>query len=253
MPDNEVDLGAMDLDRHLADPALKRAFVTPMFDLIAPRYDAFTRVFSFGMDRRWKERLLSDAAAALPAGAQVADLATGTGDLAVGLARRRADVRVSAVDNSSRMLTLAQGRVRGGRLDRISVMAGDLASLPFPGASQDGVIAGYAFRNAPDWRHAVEEVARVLRPGGHLYTLDFYRPGWVAWRAPFLWWLWTAGRLVGWRWHGQPMAYGYIARSIEHFTSWRGFSGALEASGLAVTGTRRYLGGGIAIHHAVKR
>lgn len=253
MADPKVDLGALDVDRHLADPSLKRAYVTPMFDLIAPRYDDFTRVFSFGMDRRWKERLLADATDCLPPGAEVSDLATGTGDLAIGLTLRRPDLRVNALDNSSRMLSLARERVSRGHADRVAVAAGDLDALPLPDASQDGVIAGYALRNAPDWRRAVTEVARVLQPGGHLLTLDFYRPETAAWRRLFLWWLWTAGRVVGSRWHDEPMAYGYIARSIEHFTSWQAFARELESCGLTVTSVRRYLGGGIAIHHAVKR
>src|SRR5262245_39893059 len=72
----------LDVERHLSDPSLRQAYVTPMFDLIAPRYDDFTRVFSFGMDRGWKRQLIEMAATNSARNGRVADVATGTGDLA---------------------------------------------------------------------------------------------------------------------------------------------------------------------------
>src|SRR5262245_12488648 len=97
-------LGELDLERHLNDPALRQSFVTPMFDLIAPRYDRFTRVFSFGMDRRWKETLVQEATASIVDNGSVADVATGTGDLAFALASQRPDLVVTATDVSGQML-----------------------------------------------------------------------------------------------------------------------------------------------------
>jgi demethylmenaquinone methyltransferase/2-methoxy-6-polyprenyl-1,4-benzoquinol methylase len=242
----------LDLERHLGDPALKQSWVTPMFDEIAPRYDEFTRRFSFGMDRRWKQVLIGMAARALPRGGVVADLATGTGDLALGLAVARPDVRIVAMDVSQSMLAMARARLTEGP-GPVSLAGGDLDALPLPDDSIDGVTAGYGLRNAPDWRRAITEMARATRRGGHLFTLDFYRPESRAWRAIFLRWLWTSGRLVGARWHGDPMTYGYIARSIDHFVSWQVFSGGLEAAGCRVVSVRRFLAGGIAIHHAERR
>ncbi|HJR62832.1 MAG TPA: class I SAM-dependent methyltransferase, partial [Gemmatimonadaceae bacterium] len=95
-------LRGLDLDAHLSDPALKQRFVTPLFDLIAPRYDRFTQLFSFGMDRRWKEALLSDVEGSVHAGSRVLDLACGTGDLALELARRTSAGGVAGIDASPR-------------------------------------------------------------------------------------------------------------------------------------------------------
>ena len=243
----------LELERHLADPALKQAWVTPMFDAIAPRYDEFTRLFSFGMDRRWKRRLIGMAAGTLPRGAVVADLATGTGDLGLSLAAARPDVRVIAMDVSIRMLQVATERVSRSAGASVALAGATLDQLPLATASCDGVMAGYGVRNAPDWRGAIAEIARATRPGGHVLTLDFYRPASHAWRGLFLRWLWTTGRFVGARWHGEPMIYGYIARSIDHFVSWQGFSAGLEDAGFRVQSVRRFLGGGIAIHHGVRR
>lgn len=246
-------LGSLDVERHLADRALKQAFVTPMFDLIAPRYDAFTRRFSFGMDQGWKRVLLEEAARCVPRGGTVADVASGTGDLALGLGRSRPDLRIVALDLSARMVELAGPRARAHAPGNVAITRGDLDALPLGSASCDAMTAGYAVRNAPDWRGALRESARVLRPGGHLFTLDFYRPEARLWRSAFLGWLWGAGRLVGWMWHREPIAYGYIARSVDHFVSWRQFSMALDQAGFQVVSVRRYVGGGIAIHHAARR
>jgi demethylmenaquinone methyltransferase/2-methoxy-6-polyprenyl-1,4-benzoquinol methylase len=133
----------------------------------------------------------------------------------------------------------------------VTVSAGDQSALPFAGAALDAVTAGYALRNTPDWRASVAELARVIRPGGHLFTLDFYLPPSPAWRATFLGWLSVAGNTVGWWWHREPMAYGYIARSIAHFTTAGDFSATLEGSGFV--SHRLRLAGRIALHHAIRR
>jgi len=248
----ERPLRELDVERHLSDPALRQSYVTPMFDLIAPRYDAFTRVFSFGMDRGWKSELVAKARDSVASNGFVADVATGTGDLAYALASARPDLMIAAADVSLQMLGLAHDR-EPRESNRVAVSGGDISALPFATSSVDAVTAGYALRNTPDWRASIGELARVMRPGGHLFTLDFYLPESRAWRATFLGWLAVAGRAVGWWWHREPMAYGYIAHSIAHFTTAREFAAQLEASGFSVIETRPKLGGGIALHHAQRR
>jgi demethylmenaquinone methyltransferase/2-methoxy-6-polyprenyl-1,4-benzoquinol methylase len=243
----------LDLEQHLGDPSLRQSYVTPMFDLIAPRYDRFTRVFSFGMDRHWKASLVSAAQANIAREGIVCDAATGTGDLALALAASRPDLRIAAADVSLPMLTLAERRRNRTRSINVSISGGDLATLPFANASLDAVSAGYALRDTPDWRASSLDLARVIRPGGQLFTLDFFLPDSVAWRTALLGWLSAAGRAVGWWWHREPMAYGYIAASIRHFISADGFSAVLDQSGFQVRAVDRRLGGGIALHHAVRR
>ncbi|HEX7122693.1 MAG TPA: ubiquinone/menaquinone biosynthesis methyltransferase [Gemmatimonadaceae bacterium] len=246
-------LEEMDIDAMLRDPERKPLLVTPMFDLVAPRYDQFTRRFSFGMDRRWKARLVRSVVRDAPRGGRVIDMACGTGDLAFAVAAARADLHVTGVDASSEMLRRAEERRHRLGAHNVSLVAGDLGRLGLPNASADVVTAGYAVRNAPSWEGAVGELARVLRPEGRLYTLDFFLPGNRIWRGVLLRYLRLAGRLVGWWWHREPMAYGYIERSIVHFTSVAGFTTALQRNGLEVTSVQRFLGGGIAIHEATRR
>jgi demethylmenaquinone methyltransferase / 2-methoxy-6-polyprenyl-1,4-benzoquinol methylase len=265
VPADPRALAAVDVDAYLADPARKQAFVTPMFDVIAPRYDDFTRLFSFGMDARWKVQAIRAAARALdeamladPTAALLAvDLACGTGDLAIGVARvaqrQHPALRVLGVDAAVEMVRHAQRRLATADADvgrMVQVAHGDMTAIALPDRAATLVTAGYAVRNAPDATLAIQEAARVLRAGGTYITLDFYRPAFAPWRRALLAYLRVAGDIVGWTWHRSPVVYGYIARSIDHFMSWQAFSAQLTAHGFRVRSVTRWLGGGVALHVA---
>lgn len=254
-------LEALDLDAHLAAPTLKQRYVTALFDIVAPRYDRFTRWFSFGMDASWKRDLLARVVQRDATIRVAVDLACGTGDLALGVVARAPMAHVVGLDASRRMLNLAQAKARAGSPDTRIVdatprwivwCAGDLCRLPFPDASIDLVTAGYAVRNAAVWTGALDEIARVLKPGGVLLSLDFFNPSNRMWRGLFLSYLGVSGRAYGWLWHRAPAVYGYIAPSIAHFTTAGAFASALDARGLRVEAIDRRLGGGIALHVARK-
>src|SRR5882762_11782835 len=181
----------MSLHDRIATPDGKRRYVRALFATIADRYDFITVALSYGQDRRWKRRLI-ELASPRP-GARALDLATGTGDLAFALARRGA--RVVGLDITLRMIELAREKrersterlargdpaerdvqtLQGARGVRPSVhfLVGDMLALPFPGASFDIVTTGYGLRNVPDLALAIEEIARVLTPGGQVLSLDF--------------------------------------------------------------------------------
>ena len=178
---------------------------------------------------------------------------TRNGLLAAQLARALPEATVEALDASPRMIDAAHERLRTIDADvasRITPMVGDMMALPQARASVDVVSASYGVRNVPDPTQCVREMARVLRPGGALVTLDFYRPGFTPWRALFLWYLGVAGNAVGWLWHRDPIVYGYIARSIRDFMTADEFSALLVREGFEVVRVRRYLFGGIAQHVA---
>lgn len=236
----------------MADASRKQGVVTPMFDVIAPRYDAFTRLFSFGMDATWKRDLVAAIIARAASARRAIDVACGTGDIGLSLAAHLPTLQVTGVDPSAEMLAIAATRPTSAQVDRVQFHLGEMAALPVDDASVDVITAGYGFRNVPDLEAAVRECARALRPGGTLGSLDFFLPRNTIWRGLFLWYLRTSGNIVGWWWHRTPAIYGYIARSIASFVTAEQFSALLERNGFQVIETRRMLLGGIALHIAVR-
>jgi demethylmenaquinone methyltransferase/2-methoxy-6-polyprenyl-1,4-benzoquinol methylase len=250
-------LGSLDPESHLRDPNRKQRYVNVLFDAIAPSYDRFTRWFSFGMDRRWKNRLARWAAEGLQAGDVMVDLACGTGDVGRAVGRLGGwAVEVVGLDPSPGMLRFARKRIGGGVANRSTaqplnrLIRADMLAIPLRSGSAAVVTVGYGFRNVPDLAGALGEVHRVLRPGGRLVSLDFFVPEGVRWRGVFLWYLRRAGRLVGRWWHGEPEAYGYIARSLETWLTPTQFAGALAHAGFVVRRVDRRLGGGVCLHEA---
>jgi demethylmenaquinone methyltransferase/2-methoxy-6-polyprenyl-1,4-benzoquinol methylase len=251
-------LGELDAESHLRHPGRKQRYVNTLFDTIAPSYDRFTRWFSLGMDRRWKDRLARWAAEGLEAGDVVVDLACGTGDVGRAVGRLGGwSVAVVGLDPSSGMLRLARKRIGGGVVNRSTaqplnrLIRADMLAIPLRSGSAAVVTVGYGFRNVPDLARALREARRVLRPGGRLVSLDFFLPEGVRWRRVFLWYLRRAGRLVGRWWHGEPEAYGYIARSLDGWLTPTQFAATLAQTGYAVRRVDRRLGGGICLHEAV--
>lgn len=242
----------MDVKGVLRDAARKQGFVTPMFEHIAPRYDAFTRAFSFGMDAVWKQALVSWAAGAAPPSPDVVDLACGTGDLGFLFSARVPNANVVGIDAAAGMI--ARARARGvSAVGRFAFSVGDLAVTGLPTAGADVVFAGYAFRNIPRLADGLAEAARVLRRGGSLYVLDFYRPASALWRRLYLGYLRVAGSAVGWWWHRAPVMYAYIADSIDAYVDVEAFETAASRCGLGVTRRDVFFGGGVALHALVKR
>ena len=243
----------LDLEEHLRNPEIKQHFITTLFDVVAPKYDRFTRVFSYGMDQKWKRELMSILASSVPADGVILDLACGTGDLAFSAASIVPKGRVAASDTSLQMIGLALKGRHHSKSGEVTFYAGDMLTIATRDESVDAVTVGYGLRNAPDYSLALEEIARVLKPRGILLTLDFYRPRNRLWRIVFLRYLQVAGNFLGWLWHREPVAYGYIARSVNHFVSWQDLNEALELRGLEVEDARPKLLGGICIHVARKK
>ncbi|MEP6779065.1 MAG: ubiquinone/menaquinone biosynthesis methyltransferase [Gemmatimonadaceae bacterium] len=248
-------LGNLDVEAHLADPKTKQAFVTPMFDVIAPKYDMFTRVFSFGMDVGWKKEAIAVAIAHASKAHRALDLACGTGDFSFALATQLPALGITGIDASPRMVEEAVRRLQTANAQAtlpIRFEVGDMMSLNASNSSVDLITAGYGVRNVPNAQQSVREMARVLKSGGTLVTLDFYRPELSLWRKLLLGYLSVAGNAVGWLWYRDPIVYGYIAKSIEHFMSWQAFSALLVREGFVVNRVVRHLGGGIALHIATR-
>jgi demethylmenaquinone methyltransferase/2-methoxy-6-polyprenyl-1,4-benzoquinol methylase len=146
-----------------------------MFDGIAPRYDLLNRLMSFGLDRGWRRKTVR--ALALVPGARALDLATGTADVAMAIARACPGGRVVGVDPSLGMLEVGRRKIAdAGLAERVSLQAGDAQALDFEDQSFDGVCIAFGIRNVPDRARALAEMARVTRPGGRVAILELSEP-----------------------------------------------------------------------------
>jgi len=207
-----------------------------MFDRIARRYDLLNRLMSFGIDRRWRRKTV--AALELEPGYRVLDLATGTADLAIAVARSTAGVTVVGVDPSNGMLAVGERKVARARVDdRVSMRHGDAQRLDFPDDSFDGVCIAFGIRNVPDRPRALREMARVTRPGGRIAILELAEP-----RGRIL------GRLARFHVHtiiprlgaliSGAREYRYLQDSIARFPPHEEFAALMGDNGLDVLRVR---------------
>ena len=240
----------MSVRERIATPEGKSRYVRQLFATIADRYDLITGLLSYGQDRRWKRRLVAMAAPA--AGSHALDLATGTGDIAFALADRGA--RVAGLDITFRMIELACHRARAvgaARTGAVPVfLVGDMLALPFPAGTFDLVTTGYGLRNVPDLPGAIDEIRRVLKPGGRILALDFNRPTNPIVRSAYLVYLSVVGGALGWALHRDPDTYRYIPASIRMYPGAEAVARLMEARGFKRAAYHRVLGGLMTIHDA---
>jgi demethylmenaquinone methyltransferase/2-methoxy-6-polyprenyl-1,4-benzoquinol methylase len=236
-------------DFDLRRPASKRDYNRRVFRAVAPRYGVVTRLLSFGMDAWWKRALVTRLPRDAGDAVRALDLACGTGDLSLLLARRFPAGQVEGLDLSPAMLARARRRRGAGS---IRFRLGDLGRLPYPAESFRLVTGGYALRNAPDLRQCLREVFRVLSPGGTAAFLDFNRSP-VPWLGRLEVRLLSAwGGLWGWLLHGNPEVYAYIAETLALFPDRARFEALLRELGFRRVRSRLPPGGFVSLTFAGK-
>ena len=181
----------------MAELSERRRHAIGLFAPLGATYDRYARLLSFGQDSRWRSFLVERTAAG--PGDTVLDVATGTGTVAIELARRKG-CRVVGLDQSVEMLEVARERVP----PEVELVHGDASQLPFEDGSFDALTFTYLFRYVDDPAATLSELARVVRPGGTVAGLEFGLPEHpfvrAAWEAYVGVGLPTAGRLIspGW-------------------------------------------------------
>lgn len=201
-----------------------------MFDAIAGRYELVNRIMTFGLDARWRRRVVADLR--LAPNSAVLDVAAGTGDLSRELARQ--GLRAVATDLSYNMLAHAR-RVP----DRVQA---DALSLPFATASVDGVTCGYALRNFTDLAATLTEVGRVVRPGGRISILEVAEPSSGVWRAGFRFWFRRVVPLIG-SILSDRHAYHYLPASTAYLPPADKIADLLRSAGFRAVNHRVIMGG----------
>lgn len=202
-----------------------------MFDRIAQRYDAANRVMSAGIDVLWRRKAMKPLLAGLGETARVLDLGAGTLDGALEVQRHRPRATVVAADFAREMLKV--GRRKPGA-DRIAVCAADGHRLPYASGAFDAAFTAFCVRNLADLPAALAELRRVIRPGGTLVVLEFFRP--VRTRLFFdRFYNAQVLPLVGWAVTGDRDAYRYLPDSIARFVEREAFETRLLEAGFTHT------------------
>lgn len=211
-----------------------------MFDRIADRYDLVNRVLSLGIDQRWRRRAVAAVSGGAPgAAARFLDVATGTADLAIMIARRYPSSEVVGIDPSGGMLGIGRAKVAaGGLAARVRLQEGEAESLPFADASFDGVTIAFGIRNVVDRPRGLSEMRRVTRPGGRVVVLELGEPqggltGALA-RFHVHRFVPAIGGLISGR-----REYRYLQRSIAAFPAADEFAATMAGTGLTVERVER--------------
>jgi len=199
--------------------------VRAMFDRIAPSYDLLNRVMTLRVDQLWRRRLIRDLRPR--PGERLLDLCAGTMDVAATARRAAPGLRVVGADFSLPMLA------RGARKTGLPAAQADAQALPFPGAAFDLATVAFGVRNLESLDRGLSELCRVLRPGGRLGVLEFFRAesrgsrlvhgAYNRLALPVL------GRLLS----PDPQAYRYLVESMERFASLPEFQEACRRAGFA--------------------
>jgi len=209
-----------------------------MFDRIAGVYDVMNSVMTAGLHHRWRERA-ADLARVGP-GSRALDVATGTGDLAIALARRGGEVVGS--DFSEGMLERARVKDRGVRWEQANALA-----LPYPDNAFDAATVGFGARNFSDLRGGLSEMVRVVRPGGRVVVLEITTPTKPPLSTFFSLWFDRIVPLLG-RVTGEDQAYSYLPNSVKRFPGPRELGAEMHGLGLRDVRWILTAGGIIALH-----
>lgn len=165
------------------DRGVRSDFVHDVFSRIAKRYDLMNSILSFNRHKAWRRFAMRQMA--VRAGAHCLDVATGTGDWAIALAKAAGDSgEVTGIDFCQEMMDVAAGKLQREQVDgRVRLIYGDAMELPFSEGAFDNATIGFGLRNMPDIERVLREMMRVVKPGGVVVCLELSKPTWPPFRA----------------------------------------------------------------------
>lgn len=229
----------------------KQEQIRRMFDKIAPSYDRLNHALSLGIDRRWRRTAVDTLGIHQPQ--QILDIATGTGDFALLLAKRIKPQHIVGADISEGMMAVGREKAKEEGLQNvISFQYEDCMQLSFPDGSFDAVTSSYGVRNFKNLDKGLQEMQRVLRPGGHLLIVELTPP--PSFPMKQLFWLYAhvvmplLGRLIS----HDDSAYTYLPASMEAFPQPEQMEGILRKAGFTEVQWRRFTFGISTMYLATK-
>jgi demethylmenaquinone methyltransferase/2-methoxy-6-polyprenyl-1,4-benzoquinol methylase len=204
--------------------------IQQMFGTIAPRYDFLNRMLSFGIDRRWRKKAVK--LITCREGARILDVATGTGDVALEIARSMpASVKITGADFCREMVELGQIKVAQSPFaDRIDFKVAPCEDLPFPDNTFDAITIAFGIRNVVDRKLGLAEMWRVLRPEGRMIILEFSTPRSQLFRQIYYFYFRRLLPMIGGLF-SKYNAYKYLPDSVLEFPSQEEFAAMIKDAG----------------------
>jgi demethylmenaquinone methyltransferase / 2-methoxy-6-polyprenyl-1,4-benzoquinol methylase len=222
--------GAENIKPYHDSDAEKKQQVAEMFNNISKRYDLLNHLLSLNIDKGWRRKVVALVKSDQPK--VVLDVATGTADLAIALAKGTG-AEITGADISEGMLSVGREKIeKKGLSPKIVLELGDSENLPYPDNTFDAITVAFGVRNFQNLHNGLKDMARVLKPGGQLVVLEFSQPQ----RFPFkqIYWFYfkavlpTVGKLIS----KDPRAYTYLPESVAAFPYGKRFEEELVKAGL---------------------
>ena len=205
--------------------------IAAMFDRISPKYDALNHLLSLNIDKVWRRKTAKAVAKSQPK--TILDLATGTADLAIALAKCNPQAHIIGMDISEKMLEIGKEKVsKKGLANQIELRLGDAAALPFESNTFDAVSVAFGIRNFENLEHGLSEIQRVLKPNGRAVILEFSMPERFPIKQLYALYFKHLLPAIGKAVSKDGNAYSYLPLSVEQFPKPKVFLRMLAEKGL---------------------
>lgn len=207
----------------------KKEQVTQMFDAISENYDGLNRVISFGIDVKWRKKVVEIVSKNHPK--EILDIATGTGDLALMMATLN-PTKITGLDISAGMLEVGKQKISKANLsDKIEMIVGDSEEMPFENDTFDAITVSFGVRNFANLDKGIKEIARVLKPTGVLVILETSNPTKFPFKQGYKIYTNIFLPIVGKLFSKDKVAYSYLSESANSFPFGEAFNNILRKNG----------------------
>lgn len=237
--------------RPYEDERGKKQQVEAMFDGIAPAYDKLNDIMSFGIARGWRRRTVRAVAHTHPH--MILDLATGTGDLAIAMARKIPTAKITGADLSRQMLALGAAKIEAKKLSqKITLVRAEAEDLPFADGQFDTVTVAFGVRNFHDLDAGLREMHRVLASGGRVFVLEFSTPRGKIFGSVYRFYFNRVLPRIGGAISKDLKAYTYLPGSVGEFPAPQKFLKILAECGFTGCRARSMTGGAVYLYTGMK-
>lgn len=208
----------------------KKSQVSTMFDNIAPWYDFLNHFLSLGIDISWRKKTIRALKDIQPQ--HILDVATGTGDLAIEAIKQLKPRKVVGIDISNEMLEVGRGKIKKNNLSpTLELLNGDSENIAYPDNTFDAVTVAFGVRNFENLNKGLDEMLRVVRPGGKVAILEFSKPTLFPFKQLYNFYFKNCLPLIGRITSKDPKAYSYLYESVQAFPDGKNFVGLLMSLG----------------------